>query len=203
MQSPLWCPAKIWPSPVWLATLLSTSPPRKKWYKCLTQIICTQTCKKSVLIYQNTLQERHMILVLQVPCGLSDKTDINIYLEVKQYLLGGGSKQLITNLISNFNCNFKKGANWNHLLGLCLKRGRQHVGEEFQSYWKQKLHEGDNDEHQERQKPEAISTCSEKLRGKLWKNKWITIIIMLNSTHTFIYINTQVRILGTFSTCLS
>lgn len=38
---------------------------------------------------------------------------------------------------------------FDYLLWLRLKGGRQHVGEEFQSYRKQELHEGDNNEHQE------------------------------------------------------
>lgn len=64
-----------------------------------------------------------------------------------------------------------------YLLCLCLKGGRQHVGEEFQSYRKQELHEGNDDKHQERKKSEDISTCSEKLKGNLKKE-----IISANGT---------------------
>lgn len=59
---------------------------------------------------------------------------------------------------------------FDYLLWLCLKGGRQHVGEEFQSHRKQKLHEGDDDEHQEGKKSEDVGTCSEELGRKMWKN---------------------------------
>lgn len=55
---------------------------------------------------------------------------------------------------------------FDYLLWLCLEGGRQHVGEEFQSYRKQELHEGDDDEHQEGKKSEDVSTCSEELGRK-------------------------------------
>lgn len=58
---------------------------------------------------------------------------------------------------------------FNYLLGLSLEGGRQHVGEEFQSYRKQELHEGDDDKHQEGKKSEDVCTCSEELGREFGK----------------------------------
>lgn len=55
-----------------------------------------------------------------------------------------------------------------YLLWLCLKCGRQHVGEKFQRYRKKKLHERYYDEHQEGEQPEDICTCSEELKRKMF-----------------------------------
>lgn len=50
-----------------------------------------------------------------------------------------------------------------HLLGLCLKGGRQHVGEELERHGQQELHKGDNDEDQEGEKPEDVCARSQEL----------------------------------------
>lgn len=64
---------------------------------------------------------------------------------------------------------------FDYLLWLCLEGGRQHVGEEFQSYRKQELHEGDDDEHQEGKKSEDVGTCSEELGTKFGQENLIRI----------------------------
>lgn len=55
-----------------------------------------------------------------------------------------------------------------YLLGLGLKCGRQHIGEEFEDNRQQELHEGNDDEDQEGNESEDICTSSEKLRSK-WR----------------------------------
>ena len=68
---------------------------------------------------------------------------------------------------SSFSQNKMSG--FDHLLGLCLEGGRQHVGEEFQSHRKQELHEGDDDEHQEGKESEDVGTRSEELGRRFGK----------------------------------
>lgn len=50
-----------------------------------------------------------------------------------------------------------------HLLGLCLKGGRQHVGEELERHRQKELHEGDDDEDQEGEESKDVGTRPQEL----------------------------------------